>query len=209
MVKKDSREVTSSQQENPDDVNKSPKSVMSNVVACVEDNALAHSESIKKQEDADCSNHSEGLNTSGNEVNNDLDIEKVDNSKQKTEKATKKQRKKSSSSTKSAKPSKGQVATNEKETEKMLDCESNCKIVHSSPHEDHSVEAAGPSENDKEIDANIMSPKACNDDSEIVASPRSEGSQGFSTEDAEDISNLYLEVIFSLSSIILESVFMI
>lgn len=40
-------------------------------------------------------------------------------------------------------------------------------------------------------------------------SPRSEGSQGFSTEDAEDISNLYLEVIFSLSSIILESVFMI
>ena len=174
MVEKDSREVTSSQQENPDDVNKSPKSVMSNVVACVEDNALAHSESIKKQEDADCSNHSEGLNTSGNEVNNDLDIEKVDNSKQKTEKATKKQRKKSSSSTKSAKPSKGQVATNEKETEKMLDCESNCKIVHSSPHEDHSVEAAGPSENDKGIDAKISSPMACNDDSEVVASPPSE-----------------------------------
>ncbi|KHN29621.1 nucleolar protein dao-5-like isoform X1 [Glycine soja] len=175
VVKKDSREVTSSQQENPDDVNKSPKSVMSNGVACVgEDNALADSESIKKKEDADCSNHSDGLNTFGHGVHNDLDIEKVDNSKQKTEKATKKQRKKSSSSTKSAKPSKGQVATNEKETEKMLDCESNCKIVHSSPHEDHSVEAAGPSENDKEIDANIMSPKACNDDSEIVASPPSE-----------------------------------
>ncbi|KAG5018575.1 hypothetical protein AAZX31_06G059600 [Glycine max] len=174
VVKKDSREVTSSQQENPDDVNKSPKSVMSNVVACVEDNALAHSESIKKQEDADCSNHSEGLNTSGNEVNNDLDIEKVDNSKQKTEKATKKPRKKSSSSIKLTKPSKGQVAANEKETEKMLDCESNSKIVHSSPPEDHSVEAAGPSENDKGIDAKISSPMACNDDSEVVASPPSE-----------------------------------
>ena len=73
---------------------------MSNGVACVgEDNALADSESIKKKEDADCSNHSDGLNTFGHGVHNDLDIEKVDNSKQKTEKATKKQRKKSSSST--------------------------------------------------------------------------------------------------------------
>ena len=174
MVKKDSREVTSSQQENPDDVNKSPKSVMSNVVACVEDNALAHSESIKKQEDADCSNHSEGLNISGHEVHNDLDTEKFDTSKQKPEQAIKRRRKKSSSSTKSAKPSKSHVAANEKETKKLIDYESNRKKVPSSSHEDHSVEEAGPPENDKEVDAKISSPKACNDESEVVASPPSD-----------------------------------
>ncbi|RDX80536.1 Sister chromatid cohesion protein PDS5-like B-B, partial [Mucuna pruriens] len=162
VSKKDSREVTSSQQDNPD-VNRSPKSVMSNGVACVgEDNALADSKSTEKQEDTDCSNHSEGLNISGHEVLNDLDTEKVDISEQKPEQATKKRRRKSSSSTKSAKPSKGQVAATEKEDDK------------SSPHEDHSVEAAGPSENNKEIDAKISSPRACKDESEVVLSPPSE-----------------------------------
>ncbi|RDX74286.1 DNA mismatch repair protein MSH6, partial [Mucuna pruriens] len=170
VVKKDSREVTSSQQDNPD-VNRSPKLVMSNGVACVgQDNALADSKSIEMQEDADCPNHSEGLNISGHEVRNDLDTEKVDISEQKPEQATKKRRRKSSSSTKSAKPSKGQV-TAKKEAEKMLDDEINGKKVPSSSHEDHSVEAAGPSENDKEIDAKISSPKVCNDESDVVPSP--------------------------------------
>ncbi|CAJ1973647.1 unnamed protein product [Sphenostylis stenocarpa] len=173
VVEKDSREVTHSQQENPD-VNISPKSVMSNGVACVEeDTALADSKSIKKQEDADCSNHSEGLNISGHEVRNDLDSEKVDNSKKKAEQSTKRRRKKSSSSTKSAKISKDQVATNDKESGKMLDNASNSKKVPSSPHEDHFVEAAGPSENDKGIDAKTSSQKPCNNESE-VASPPSE-----------------------------------
>ena len=171
MVEKDSREVAPSQPENTG-VSISPKLVMSNGVACVgEDNALADSKSIKKQEDADFSNHSEGLNISGEEVHNNLDTEKVDNSKQKPKQATKRRRKKSSSSTKSAKPSKGHVAANERETEKMLDHESNNKKVPSPPHEDHSVEAAGPPENDNEIDAKISSPKACNGESEVVASP--------------------------------------
>ncbi|KAL9313238.1 hypothetical protein ACSQ67_018690 [Phaseolus vulgaris] len=165
-VKKDSKEVTSSQQENPD-ANKSPNSVMSYGIACVGENTA---NPIKKQEDADCSNHSVGLNISDREVHNDLDAEKVDNSKQKEGKATKRPRKKSSSSTKSAKTSKVQVAANEKETEK-----SNSKIVPSSPHEEHFVEAAGPSENKKEIDAaKISSPKAVNDESEVVTSPPSE-----------------------------------
>ncbi|KAL2637410.1 hypothetical protein AAZX31_06G059500 [Glycine max] len=171
VVEKDSREVAPSQPENTG-VSISPKLVMSNGVACVgEDNALADSKSIKKQEDADFSNHSEGLNISGEEVHNNLDTEKVDNSKQKPKQATKRRRKKSSSSTKSAKPSKGHVAANERETEKMLDHESNNKKVPSPPHEDHSVEAAGPPENDNEIDAKISSPKACNGESEVVASP--------------------------------------
>ncbi|KAL2346661.1 hypothetical protein Fmac_000661 [Flemingia macrophylla] len=155
VVKKDSREVTSSQQDNPD-VNTSPKSVMSNGVACVgEDNALANSKSVKKREE-------------GHEVLDDLDTEKVNNSESKSEQVTKRRRKKTSSSTKSAKPSK------EKDAEKMLDYESNSKKVPSASHEDGSVEAAGPSENDKEIDAKISSPKACNDDSEVVPSPPSE-----------------------------------
>ncbi|XP_027902902.1 nucleolar protein dao-5-like [Vigna unguiculata] len=174
VVKKDSREVTSSQRGNPD-VNKSPNSGMSYGIACVgEDTALAYSNPIKKKEDADCSNHSEGLNKSGHEVGSDLDTKKVVNSKQKAGKATKRPRKKSSSSTKLAKPSKDQVAANEKETEKMLDDESNSKIVPSSPHKEHFVEAAGPSESNKEIDTKISSPVAVNDESEVVASPPSE-----------------------------------
>ncbi|WVZ19027.1 hypothetical protein V8G54_006349 [Vigna mungo] len=182
VVKNDSREVTSSQRGNPD-ANKSPNSGMSYGIACVgEDTALAYSNPIKKKEDTDCSNHSEGLNISGHEVGRDLDSKKVDNSKQKAgkatkrprKKATKRPRKKSSSSTKLAKPSKDQVAANEKETVKMLDCESDSKIVPSSPHKEHFVEAAGPSESNKEIDAKISSPVAVNDESEVVASAPSE-----------------------------------
>ncbi|XP_014501197.1 transcriptional regulator ATRX [Vigna radiata var. radiata] len=174
VVEKDAREVSSpSKQENPD-VNISPKSVMSNGVACVEEGtALTNSKSIKKQEDAERSNNSEGLNISGHEVCNDLDSEKVDNSKSKPEQSTKRRRKKSSSSTKSAKLSKGQVAANDKETEKKLDHENNSKKVPSSPHEDHFVEAAGPSENDKEVDAKTLSSKVYNNESG-VASPLSE-----------------------------------
>ncbi|XP_014501584.1 uncharacterized protein LOC106762282 isoform X2 [Vigna radiata var. radiata] len=174
VVKKDSREVTSSQRGNPD-ANKSPNSGMSYGIACVgEDTALAYSSPIKKKEDTDCSNHSEGLNISGHEVGRDLDTKKVDNSKQKAGKATKRPRKKSSSSTKLAKPSKDQVAANEKETVKMLDCESNSKIVPSSPHKERFVEAAGSPESNKEIDAKISSPVAVNDESEVVASAPSE-----------------------------------
>ncbi|CAJ1973649.1 unnamed protein product [Sphenostylis stenocarpa] len=174
VVKKDSREVTSSQQENPD-ANKSPNSVMSYGVTCVgEDTALTDSNPIKKQEDADCSNHSEGLNISGHEVRKDLDIEMVDNSKKTAGKSTKRSRKKSSSSSKSTKPSQALVATNEKETEKMRDYESNSKIIPSSPHEEHFVEAAGPSGNNKENDAKISLSKAFNDESEVEVSIPSE-----------------------------------
>ncbi|KAJ1413122.1 Armadillo-type fold [Sesbania bispinosa] len=78
-VKEDAKEASHSQQDNPDR-NKSQKSVMSNGVACVgEDNALAGSKSIKKQEDADCSGHSKDLDMSGLEELNDLDAENVDN----------------------------------------------------------------------------------------------------------------------------------
>ncbi|ESW08947.1 hypothetical protein PHAVU_009G087900 [Phaseolus vulgaris] len=172
-VNKDSREATPFQQENPD-VNIS-KSVMSNGVACVgEDNAFVDFKSNKKQEDVDCSDHSEGLTTTSHEVHKDLDTRKVDNSKQKSKHSTKRRRKKPSTSTKSAKSSKGKVAANEKESEKMLDYERHSKKVPRSSSEDHSVEAAGASENDKEIDAEISLPKACNDESEVVASPPSE-----------------------------------
>ncbi|XP_027355812.1 serine/threonine-protein kinase PRP4 homolog isoform X2 [Abrus precatorius] len=170
VVEKDSREATSSEQDNPD-ANRSPKSVMSNGVACVgEDYDLGDSKSTKKQEDVDCSNHSEGLNTSCHGVPNDMDTEKVDNRQQKPEQDTKRRGRKSSSSTKSAKPSRAHVATNENEADKMMDSESHSKEVPSSAHVDYSVEAPGPSENDKEIDAKISSQKACDNESE-VASP--------------------------------------
>ncbi|BAT81732.1 hypothetical protein VIGAN_03157000 [Vigna angularis var. angularis] len=90
--------MTLLQQGNPD-ANKSPNLGMSHGIACVgEDNALAYSNPIKKKEDVDCSNHSKGLNIFGHEVGHDLDTKKVDNSKQKVEKATKRPLKKSSSS---------------------------------------------------------------------------------------------------------------
>lgn len=160
-----------SQQDNPV-VDIVPKSVMGNGVAQVgEDFALADSKSLKKQEDADCSDHSKGMDISGHEEPNDLDTEKVDSKEQKPEQPAKRRGRKSSSSTKSAEPLEGQAVTNEKEAEKTLDSESHIKEVPSSLHEDHSVEAAGPSENDKEIDAKISSPKAGHCDSEAVSSP--------------------------------------
>lgn len=170
MVKEESREAAHSPQDNHDG-NRSSKSVTSNGVACVrEDDALADSKSIKKKEEADCSGHSKGLHVSGNEEVADLDDGKVDKNEQKREQATKKNRRKLSSSTKSAKLPECQVVANEKEADKM-DSENHSKEVVSSPHKDHFVERARPSENDEEIQAKISLPKACNDESEAVASP--------------------------------------
>ncbi|XP_057433643.1 sister chromatid cohesion protein PDS5 homolog C-like [Lotus japonicus] len=189
-AKGDATEAEHSQQDNPNG-NRSPKSVMSNGVACVrEDNALADSKS-NKQEDTDCSGHSESLDVSGQRELNNLDAEKVDNDGGKPKQTTKRRRRKSRSSTKSRKPSvkagsqgqvvahekeaekpsvvagsQDQVDADEKEAEKRLDSE-----APSSPHEDHSVEAAGPTEEDEETHANISSPEACNDDSEVKGSP--------------------------------------
>ena len=60
---------------------------------------------------------------------------------------------------------------NKKEAEEKLDSESHSKEVPRSPRENHSIEAAGHSENDKEINLKISSSKAGDNESEVVASP--------------------------------------
>ena len=89
VVKKDAMEAAPSQKDNPVG-DGSPKSVMSNGIAQVgEDDTSADHKSLKKQEDADSSDQSKGMNISGYELPNDLDAEKVDNSERKQEQATK------------------------------------------------------------------------------------------------------------------------
>ncbi|TKY58087.1 Sister chromatid cohesion protein PDS5-like B-B [Spatholobus suberectus] len=172
-----SKEAAPPQQDNSVG-DRSPKSVMSNGIAQAgEDDAVVDPKSIKKHDDTDCPVQSEGINLSGHEEPNDLDTEKVDNndekvdnSEQKPEQSTKRRGRKPSSS-KLLEPSEGSNLANEKEAEKIIDSESYRKEVPNSPHEDDCIEAAGPSENDKEIDAKISSPKAGDGESDAVASP--------------------------------------
>ncbi|KAL2318025.1 hypothetical protein Fmac_031901 [Flemingia macrophylla] len=173
----------------------SPKSVMSNGIAQAgEDDAMVAPNALKKKhDDTDCTAKSEGINISGSEEANDLDAEKVDNndekvdnndekvdkndekvnnSEQKPEKSTKRRGRKPSSS-KLSEPSKGSNVANEKEAEKLVDSESVRKEVPNS-HDDDCVGAAGPSENVKENDAKISSPKAGDGESDAVALSPSE-----------------------------------
>ncbi|GAU27034.1 hypothetical protein TSUD_313960 [Trifolium subterraneum] len=86
-----------------------------------------------------------------NEELNDLDDAKIKKNEQKPEPATKKSRRKSSYSTKSE----CQIVANEREDEKMKDSESHSK---------------DQGRNDEVIQAKTSLPKACNDESEVVAS---------------------------------------
>lgn len=170
VVSENTKESAPPQQDNPVG-DRSPKSVVCNGIAQAgEDDALVESKSLKKQDDTDSSGQSKGINLLGNEVPNDLDIEKVDNGQQKLEQGTKKRGRKPSSS-KLTEPSEGSHLVNEREAEKTVDSKSHTKDVPSSPHEDDYVEAAGPSDNDKEIDAKISSPKGGDSESDAVASP--------------------------------------
>lgn len=119
-------------------------------------------------------NNDEKVDNNDERVDNNEKIDnnddKIGNSEQKPEKSTKRRGRKPSSS-KLSEPSKGSNLANKKEAEKMIDSESDRKEVPNSPHEDDCVEAAGPSENDKENDAKISSPKAGDGESDAVASP--------------------------------------
>ncbi|XP_019438790.1 PREDICTED: muscle M-line assembly protein unc-89 [Lupinus angustifolius] len=168
------------QQDNPVG-DHSPKSVTSNGnPQAAEDDTLVDSKSLEKQENTDCTVQSKSINLSANEDPNNLDTEKGENSDQKQDPATKRVGRKLISSTKSAELPKGSYPANVKEVEKVIDSEShskeNEKKVPSSLHEDDFVEAEGLSENDKEIDAKISSPKAGDGESDMVSSPSPRGS---------------------------------
>lgn len=173
VVKEEARGASPSQEANPVD-EKSPKSVMSNGIAQAgEDDSLVDSKSLKKEEDAEHSDQPKSMNISGNEETNNLDTEKADKTKQKPEQTTER-KKRTLSSAKLAESSEGPAAANEKESEKLVDSKSPSKEIPSSPQNDHSVQAAGHSENDKEIEVPVSSPKAVEGESEVVAPPPSE-----------------------------------
>ncbi|KAI4316392.1 hypothetical protein L6164_024376 [Bauhinia variegata] len=170
VAKEDAREAAPSEQVDPVS-DRSPKSVMSNgIVQAGEDDSLADSKSLKKLEDGVHSDQSKDVNNSSSEEPDNLNTGKADTKDQKPEQAKRKGRK-SSASTKLAEPSESSAVVKEKETDKPLDSKSHSKDIPSSPQEDHSVEAAGPSENDKEVGAKISSLKEVDDESGVVASP--------------------------------------
>ncbi|KAF7817297.1 Sister chromatid cohesion protein PDS5 like B-B [Senna tora] len=170
-IKGDAKEVPPPQPVTPVG-GSSPKSIMSNgITQAGEDETLVDPKSLKKQEDVNHSDPSKGMNKLGDEDPNSVNAKKVDCTEQKPELVTKRKGKQSSSSTQSAEPSEGSAVAHDKEAEKMLDSRGHAQDIPSSSHEDHSVEVAGPSENDKESDAKISSKKAGNDESGVVASP--------------------------------------
>ncbi|KAI4337253.1 hypothetical protein L6164_015693 [Bauhinia variegata] len=173
VAKEEAREAAPSEQVDPAG-DRSPKSVMSNGIAQAgEDDSLADSKSLKKLEDDIVrSSQSKEMNNSSSEEPNNLKTGKVDTKEQKPEQANKRKGgRKSSASTKLAEPSESSAVVKEKETGKSLDSKSHGKDIPSSPQEGHSIEAAGPSENDKEIHSKVSSPKEVDDESEVAPSP--------------------------------------
>ncbi|KAF2313015.1 hypothetical protein GH714_008758 [Hevea brasiliensis] len=131
---------------------KSPKSIVSNGIAQTgEDDSLADSCSLKKQDDGNHADKSKSI-----DMSNNTETEKAVNEESKPAQATKKRGRKLNSSTKLTEPS---------------------EKVPGSPHEEPSVEAAVSSENRKEAGSSQpSSPKALEGESMTAASPSGSGS---------------------------------
>jgi hypothetical protein len=147
---------------------KSPKSAVSNGVAQTgEDDSLADSYSLKKQED----NHTDQLKSIDMPGNGEpviSDAEKVVNTESEAEQTSKKSAEKSP--TKLTEPSESFPAVPEKEAEELPDDKIHGKDIPGS-HKDQSVEEAISSENIKETVTQPSSPKASEGESVPVASP--------------------------------------
>ncbi|MED6216964.1 hypothetical protein PIB30_013179 [Stylosanthes scabra] len=173
VVGEDAKDAEPPQQDNSIG-DRSPKSVMSNGIAQArEDDALVDSKSPKAEHDTNCSNQATGMNLPGKEETNDLDSGKPANSGKKVVQASKRRGRKTNTSAKSAEPSVGSHLADEKEAEKLTDSKSNRKEVPSSD-QDGGIEAAGPSENDKEIDTKVPSPKTAEGEPDVASPSPSE-----------------------------------
>lgn len=151
-------------------VERSPKSLMSNGVApMAEDDSKIDSNSQKKPEHDHQTNQSISINTSSNAGPDSLDSEKAMDAEHKPEQSTQTRGKKSNSSMKSTEPSDSSLIDDELENKKLPDHNSQNRDVPGSPVEDPSVEAAGPSENEKETSIKPSSPKPLEDESGNVA----------------------------------------
>ncbi|KAG6739221.1 hypothetical protein POTOM_056812 [Populus tomentosa] len=160
-------EVATPKQADPAN-DKSPKSAVSNGVAQTgEDDSLADSYSLKKQED----NHTDQLKSIDMPSIGEpaiSDAEKVVNTESEAEQTSKKSAEKSP--TKLTEPSESFPAGPEKEAEELPDDKTHGEDIPSS-HKDQSAEEAISSENIKETVTQPSSPKASEGESVPVASP--------------------------------------
>ncbi|XP_022731812.1 biorientation of chromosomes in cell division protein 1-like 1 isoform X2 [Durio zibethinus] len=148
---------------------KSPKSVVSNgIVQTVEEDSLADLNSVKKQEDDHLTGKAKNDDTSTIAEPDRLEAEKLINSDSKLEQSTQEKGRKSDS--KSTEPS-DSSHVDEKEDETLTDPKNDSKYDAGLPREDPSVDGALSSENKRETDVQLSSPKATEDESTAVASP--------------------------------------
>ncbi|CAK7353912.1 unnamed protein product [Dovyalis caffra] len=148
---------------------KSPKSAVSNGVAQTgEDDSLADSDSLKKQEDDNHTDQLKSIDLPSNAEPDVSDAEKVVNTESEAEQTSKKGEK---SPTKLAEPSESSRVDSKKEAEELPDDKTHSEDVPGSPRNDQSVEGAISSENVKETSSQPSSPKALEGESVPVASP--------------------------------------
>ncbi|XP_022754454.1 biorientation of chromosomes in cell division protein 1-like 1 isoform X2 [Durio zibethinus] len=148
---------------------KSTKLVVSNgILQTAEDDLLADSNSVKKQEDGHLSDTSKNADTLTVAEPDRLEAEKVVNSDCKSEQSTMEKGRKSD--LKSSEPS-DSSHVDEKDAETLTDHKSDSKDDIGSPREDLSVDGAVYLENKRETDVLPSSPKATED----VASPTRSG----------------------------------
>ncbi|KAE9599394.1 hypothetical protein Lal_00039398 [Lupinus albus] len=174
VIGEDAEEAAPPQQDNPVG-DRSPKSVMSNDnPQAAEDDTLVESKSPEKQENTDCTIQSKGISFSANEDPTNLDTEKVDNSDQKQDQATKKRARKSIPSSKSLEPSEGSYPANVKEDEKVADSESHSKedetVIDSESHSKEDEKVVSSEGHSKEDEIVVDSESHSKEDEKVVAS---------------------------------------
>lgn len=160
-------------------LDRSPKSVMSNGVNVMgNEEASVDQESSKKPEE---DINQQQLNLTSKEDTDDSDADKLAKAETKPEtkpeQTTKRRGKKADTVINSAEPSDSSHVEGEKETDKLPDSQrSGSKDVRSSPVKESSIEAAIPTEIEKDSDVQVSSPKAVESKSANVSSPSQSGS---------------------------------
>jgi len=149
---------------------KCPKSAVSNGVAQMEeDDSLADSDSMKKQEDDNKTDQLKSIDLPSTAEPDFSNAERVVvNTESEAEQTSKKSEK---SPTKLAEPSESSRVDSEKKAEELPGNKIHSEDVPGSPHKDQPVEEAISSENVKETGSQPPSPKALEGDSVPVASP--------------------------------------
>ncbi|KAL9363527.1 hypothetical protein Peur_046312 [Populus x canadensis] len=169
QVNEETTEVATPEQAEPAN-DKCPKSAVSNGVAQMEeDDSLADSDSMKKQEDDNKTDQLKSIDLPSNAEPDISNAERVVvNTESEAEQTSKKSEK---SPTKLAEPSENSRVDSEKKAEELPGNKIHSEDVPGSPHKDQPVEEAISSENVKETGSQPPSPKALEGDSVPVASP--------------------------------------